>query len=27
LSLFFFLYIKFLYNPRKSGNVESIAAD
>ena len=27
LSLAFFLYMKFLYNPRKSGNVESVAAD
>ena len=27
LSLSFFLYMKFLYNPRKSGNVESVAAD
>ena len=27
LSLSFFLYMKFLYNPRKSGNVESVATD
>ena len=27
LSLFFFLYMKFLYNPRKSGNVENVATD
>ena len=27
LSLSFFLYMKFLYNPRKSGNVENVAAD
>ena len=27
LSLSFFLYMKFLYNPRKSGNVENVATD
>ena len=27
LSLSFFLYMKHLYNPRKSGNVESVTAD
>ena len=27
LSLSFFLYMKFLYNPRKSGNVENITTD
>jgi len=27
LSLSFFLYMKFLYNPRKSGDVENVAAD
>ena len=27
LSLFFFLYMKYLYNPRKNANVEDVAAD
>ncbi len=27
LSLFFFLYMKFLYNPRKNGDVEKVATD
>ena len=27
LSLSFFLYMKFLYNPRKNGDVKSITAD
>ena len=27
LSLSFFLYMKFLYNPRKSGYVENVATD
>ncbi|MDB2599831.1 hypothetical protein N9Y44_01190 [Gammaproteobacteria bacterium] len=27
LSLSFFLYMKYLYNPRKSGNVENVATD
>ncbi len=27
LSLSFFLYMKYLYNPRKNGNVEEVTAD
>jgi len=27
LSLFFFLYMKYLYNPRKNGDVEKVATD
>jgi len=27
LSLFFFLYMKYLYNPKKNANVEDVAAD
>ena len=27
LSLFFFLYMKYLYNPRKSSDVEKVATD
>ena len=27
LSISFFLYVKFLYNPSKSGNVENVATD